>query len=300
MNEWPQIKVFWLWFWSWRWKYQFIACGHINFKKSLNANVWAQAKGGNFQENLKSVQTALSCPGSWRGGGHLLIKCRGVPLENCFQFPPTKFLKWHLDNPFPASLNKFDFSRHWWNTSIEKCLFPFKAVPRAAIFSPPFSVPEGKKKSDSQALYVIKSPGHLETDSRELLSPSMYLWDVGESVFVPSVDAPVPGQCCPGWGSKAGGWALWLPALCSRAPKRPFVGRGSSNRGLSLLLSSSFRYQVRASQVKWRGSGWDGLPLFQDGSLELNARNSFLCCRHSARLLSCTLLSFLVKQTTTV
>ena len=124
----------------------------------------------------------------------------------------------------------------------------------------------------------------------------MYLWDVGESVFVPSVDAPVPGQCCPGWGSEAGGWALWSPALCSRVPKRPFVGRGNSNRGLSLLLSSSFRYQGRASQVKWRGSGWDGLPLLW--SLELNARSSFLCSRHSARLLSCTLLSFLVKQTT--
>lgn len=46
-----------------------------------------------------------------------------------------------------------------------ECLFPSKAALRAAVFLTLLIVPEGKKKSDSQSLWVVKWPGHLEGDS---------------------------------------------------------------------------------------------------------------------------------------
>lgn len=73
----------------------------------------------------------------------------------------------------------------------------------------------------------------------------MWLWDVGEPAFIPSVAVPVPGQRCPGWESEAGGWALRSPAFCYLVPRRLFVGVKGSNRGLSLLMSVSFRFQDR-------------------------------------------------------
>lgn len=78
----------------------------------------------------------------------------------------------------------------------------------------------------------------------------MWLWDVREPAFIPSVAVPVPGQRCPGWESEAGGWALQSPAFCYLVPRRLFVGVKSSNRGLSLLMSVSFRFQDRAAPVK--------------------------------------------------
>lgn len=138
-------------------------------KQLLTANSWAQVKDGNLQENLKSVQTVLLLvlvPGRVRG--HLLIKIRSVPLENCFQFLPPKCLKLHVDNTLPASLNKVDFSGHWWNTPIEKFYFHPKLCP-GWLSSLPLSL-FWKVKSDSEALWFVNSPGHLEGESKGSLA----------------------------------------------------------------------------------------------------------------------------------
>ena len=158
----------------------------------MNANSWAQVKDGNFQENLKSVQTVLLLlvlvPGGV--GVHLLIKIRSVPLENCFQFLPPKCLKSHVDNTLPASLNKVDFSRHWWNTSIEKFYFHPKLCP-GWLSSLSLSL-FWKIKSDSEALWLVKSPGHLEGESKGSLacgfgmSENLYSFFLWQCLFLVS------------------------------------------------------------------------------------------------------------------